>query len=94
MTGSRLNGDTDMSKRGRITLEPEAGVEPTPETETTPLPEDKPDIQNRFDTAHDNISKTSHFPPGGLMTTGNLIKVVAAGLAVVSLVLLWKNRRL
>lgn len=83
-----------MSKRGRITLEPEASVEPIPDTETTPLPEDKPDTQNRFDTAHDNTPRTSHFPPGGIMTTGNLVKVVAAGLAIVSLVLLWKNRRL
>ena len=161
LSGSKHNGDRDMSKRARITLTPETGMEATeeepqarpkrkprarpgrkpqtrvkqaaepkrkpqtrPKREARATPSAETDQENRHGFAA--AEGTSQAPPRGEWQThtspppnrqadngftaaesqpgmlgsiirtpafGVAIKVAAAGLAVVSLVMLWRNRR-
>lgn len=86
-----------MSKRARITLD--AGADPETEaeqveheTENDPFPETDLDYESESPVADD--TPPGIFLPGGIaLNTGTLVKTAFAGLAVVALVLLWKNRR-
>ena len=97
MTGLKLNGDQVMSKRARITLD--AGVDPETdaeqveyETEADPFPET--DLDSETDSPLADDTPPGIILPGGIaLNTGTLVKTAFAGLAVVALVLLWKNRR-
>ena len=82
-----------MSKRARITLNPEVETETIQATEAAPLPETEPHAHNGFATAADNPARARAPVQRGL-SIGTIVKLVFAGLAVASLVLLWKNRRL
>jgi hypothetical protein len=84
-----------MSKRARITLNPEMETEPNQATQakSAPSPETESPAHNGFAAATNKPSRPS--PPGKrALNVGTIVKVVFAGLAVASLVLLWKNRRL
>ena len=81
-----------MSKRASITLNPEVETEPNLATETAPLPETEAHAYNGFAPAADKPAR----PPAAAqraLNIGTIVKLVFAGLAVASLVLLWKNRR-
>jgi len=82
-----------MSKRARITLNPEVETEPTPARETAPLPAAEAHVHNGFDAAADSPSKSSA-PANRSLSIGAIVKVLFAGLAVAGLLLLWNNRRL
>ncbi|MEN8763374.1 MAG: hypothetical protein ABF290_13160 [Thiogranum sp.] len=84
-----------MSKRARITLNPEMETEPYQATqaESVPLPDKEPPTHNGFTAAADKPSRPS-LPAQRALNVGIIVKVVLAGLAVASLLLLWKNRRL
>ena len=85
-----------MSKRARITLDsvvdPETDAEQVEyETETDPFPETDQDSETESPLADD--TPPGIILPGGIaLNTGTLVKTAFAGLAVVALVLLWKNR--
>lgn len=67
-------------------------VEPDMTTDTDPIPEPEPDIHSESLAAADSSPGIS-LPAGITLNRGTVIKAVVAGLAVVSMVLLWKNRR-
>ena len=92
LNGSRPNGDAAMSKRARITLNPDMDTAADPATGSVADQETGPDIRNDFTTGADNPSGSSG-TLGRVLNAGTLVKAVFAGLAVVSLVLLWKNKR-
>jgi hypothetical protein len=81
-----------MSKRARITLEPEEETKPEQAEEAAPLPETEPRAQNDHAAAEDYSSELSA-PARKTPGVGTIFKVIFAGLAVASVVLLWKNRR-
>jgi hypothetical protein len=79
-----------MSRRARITLEPE--VEP-PFVEDTAAPEPEPGVTEDAPVAGaDDVAATAAAGGTGL-DKATIIKTVLAGLAVVAMVLIWKNRR-
>jgi hypothetical protein len=79
-----------MSRRARITLEPE--VE-TPFAEDTAAPEPEPGVTDDASVAGaDDVAATAAAGRAGL-NKATIIKTVLAGLAVVAMVLIWKNRR-
>jgi hypothetical protein len=84
-----------MSKRARITLNPEMETEPHQATqaESAPSPGTESPGHNGFAAATDKRSRPP-LPGKRALNVGTIVKVVFAGLAVTSLVLLWKNRRL
>jgi len=84
-----------MSRRARITLNPEAEVdtEPNQDRVATPLPETETNTRDNFAAAADKPARPSA-PASRTLSVGTIIKIVFAGLAVASLVMLWKNRRL
>jgi hypothetical protein len=78
-----------MSRRARITLEPE--VE-NPFVEDTAAPEPEPGVTDNASVAGaDDVAATAAGRAG--LDKATLIKTVLAGLAVVVMVLIWKNRR-
>ena len=96
MNGSRRNGDADMSKRARITLNPEPELEveskPNQAAGATSSPETEARVHK--DSAAANNRDRPSAPAKGTLSVSGIAKVVLAGLAVAALVLLWKNRRL
>lgn len=86
-----------MSRRARITLNPEAELDVETErnqaTEAVQTPEAEARVRNDFAASADNRDRPSA-PAKGTLSVGAILKVVFAGLAVAALVLLWKNRRL
>jgi hypothetical protein len=73
-----------MSKRARITLNPEPEAGAKPDTEA--------DVDNGYTTATGGQSGSS--PSAGITpNAGTLLKVVFARLAALSLLLLWKSRK-
>jgi hypothetical protein len=85
-----------MSRRARITLNPEAEIETRPQRDTpsTPSPQTEAHARNRFAAAEDQAPTPSAPPAGRVLNTRAIIGAVAAGLALVSVVMLLKNRRL
>jgi len=85
-----------MSRRARITLNPAPELEPETEpnqaAEAAPLPKNEAPTGNDFAAAADHPARPSA-PAKGALNVGAIIKVIFAGLAVASLVLLWRNRR-
>lgn len=81
-----------MSKRARITLESETETAAGQETGAEPFPENEPHTDDSHTAASDTPPR-SPLPAGMALNRGTIVKAVFAGLAVVSLVLLWKNRR-
>ena len=80
-----------MSKRARITLAPEA--EQVPQQDEAPAR-----AADKVSPTHQTDSEIDDSPPGSftasaLAGAGTVVKVLVAGLAVVSLVLLWRSRR-
>jgi hypothetical protein len=92
MTGSGTSGDAEMSKRARITLNAEEDPETIPEVEATPQPETAPRTRSGFTAAADQPSESSA-PATRAFGAGTIIKAVFVGVAVVTALLLWKNRR-
>ena len=95
MSGSKISGEATMSRRGRITLSPEPEVETEPDKakQTEPVPETRSQIRDDFAAAAEHPSSPSA-PAKRALSAGTIFKVVIAGLAVASLIVLWKNRRL
>ena len=84
-----------MSKRARITLNPAVDSKPDQDTEASHPPKTEPDARDDdFASAADKSSGTSVASRWAALSTGNIVKAVVLGLAAVSIVLLWKNRRL
>ncbi len=81
-----------MSKRARITLNAESETEPDGSKGAEPLPETGTPSRNGFRAAANKPSGPAT-PTRGSVGVGTIVKAVFAGLAVASLVLLWKNRR-
>ena len=81
-----------MSKRARITLDSDMEAGTDQETDPESLSETELDTDDEYVVAVDDPSATS-FPARMALNTGTVVKAVVAGLVVVSLVLLWKNRR-
>jgi hypothetical protein len=78
-----------MSRRARITLEPEAE---TTFAEDTAAPEHETGATDDAAVAGaGNVAATAVGRAG--LDRGTIIKTVLAGLAVVAMVLIWKNRR-
>jgi hypothetical protein len=77
-----------MSKRARITLEPET---PFAEDAATPEPETVVTDDASIADAEDMPATAAAGP--AWLDRGTIIKTVLAGLAVVAMVLIWKNRR-
>jgi len=86
-----------MSKRARITLNPEPELEVESKQNqaagATPSPETEARARKDFKANVDNPARPSA-PAKGTLSVSGIAKVVFAGLAVAALVLLWKNRRL
>ena len=85
-----------MSRRARITLNPEAELDIEPErnqaTEAVQTPEAEARVHKDFAAANNRDRPSA--PAKGTLSVSGIAKVVLAGLAVAALVLLWKNRRL
>ena len=81
-----------MSKRARITLTPEAAGEPEPQEQAAPSPDTLTNTRSHFNAADDKRPEQPA-PAGIALNTGTIVKAVIGGLAVVSMILLWKNRR-
>lgn len=81
-----------MSKRARITLNSEMETGTDQETYAEPPPEAEPQVKNGFAVAGDDLPGQS-VPARKALNPVTIAKVIFAGLAVVSVVLLWKNRR-
>jgi len=85
-----------MSRRARITLnpapEPDVETEPNQAREAEPLPKTEARTGNDFAAAANEPARPSA-PAKGALNVGAIIKIVFAGLAAASLVLLWRNRR-
>lgn len=80
-----------MSRRARITLEPEPEAETTfAEDTAAPEPEtgvtDDAAVEGADDAAATAVGRAG-------LDRATIIKTVLAGLAVVAMVLIWKNRR-
>ena len=84
-----------MSRRARITLtpEPEVNSEPNQATETAALPETEAHPHDGLSAAADNPASPSA-PAKRSLSVGTIFKAALAGLAVASVLLLWKNRKL
>ncbi len=98
-----------MSKRARITLEPEAVIErkqtPPPAAEPAPGPNSEPGPESTSapdqvagETGQRPMPSFKASPPKDKavvqpLNTGNLIKAALATAALVALVVLWKSRR-
>jgi hypothetical protein len=81
-----------MSKRARITLNTETDAEANRETVADPSHRKEPPANNVFTaTADDPVTTTP--PAWKTLPVGTIVKAVVAGLAVVSMVLIWNNRR-
>ncbi|MDJ0958954.1 MAG: hypothetical protein QNI91_18950 [Arenicellales bacterium] len=80
-----------MSKRGRITLDPDVEIEADQESEAAVAPE--PEVHAQSTVIHGNSTRSMVDAAKKMLTTGTIVKTVLAGLAVVSLVILWKNKR-
>jgi hypothetical protein len=80
-----------MSRRARITLEPD--VETT-FSEDTAVPEPETGVTGDASAAGgaEDVAATAVVGRGGL-DKSTIFKTVLAGLAVVAMVLIWKNRR-
>ena len=81
-----------MSKRARITLTPESAGEPEPPQAPDPSPDVATSDRSRFTAAEDNRPEQPA-PVGKALDTRTIVKIVVTGLAVVSMILLWKHRR-
>ena len=68
------------------------GTADSKETGAEPLQDEEPQADDDM-TAETDTPTGSPLPAGMSLNTGTIVKAVFAGLAVVSLVLLWKNRR-
>lgn len=82
-----------MSKRARITLNPEVDSNSDQDTEATPEPATEPDTQTSFTNAADSPPAPATNSKWLALNTGTIVKAVFVGLAAVSIVLLWKSRR-
>jgi hypothetical protein len=84
-----------MSRRARITLNPEAEIETQPKADARPAPSPERDARthSRFAAAEAKASAPSA-AAGRVLNTRTIIGAVVAGLAVISVVVLLKNRRL
>lgn len=81
-----------MSKRARITLDPEIASETDADTEPTPAKE-APD-RTADDASGGMVPPPGSTPPRtSTLNVGRVIRFVVAGLAVASLVLLWLKKR-
>jgi hypothetical protein len=99
MTGSGHNGEANMSKRARITLQSETETKddsaPVRDTKAAsgPPPQTEQATPDHFKAATDTTGGSSTSSRGAALNTGTIIKVVVTGLAVAAALLLWKNRR-
>ena len=80
-----------MSRRARITLEPEPEAETTFVEDTASAEPESGTTDDASVAGADNVAATAAGQAG--LDRGTIIKAVLAGLAVVALVLIWKNRR-
>ena len=85
-----------MSRRARITLNPEAELDVESERNQATKAVQTPEAEARVhkDSAAANNRDRPSAPAKGTLSVSGIAKVVLAGLAVAALVLLWKNRRL
>ena len=81
-----------MSKRGRITLDPDVEIEADQEPEATVAPETEVHAQRT--PVPGNNTRSMVDAAKKMLTTGTIVKTVLAGLAVVSLVMLEKQKAL
>jgi hypothetical protein len=82
-----------MSKRARITLDPEAVETEQPEPGKNPSQKPQSHSQNRDSEGTGDTPGQVTAAKGLALNTGTIVKVVALGLAAASLFFLLRNRR-
>jgi hypothetical protein len=82
-----------MSKRARITLDPEADEAGQPEPEAAPSRKPQSRTEERLREDEDDDFEPATAARGLALNPGTIIKVVALGLAAVSVFFLFRNRR-
>ncbi len=82
-----------MSKRARITLNSEMETEASQEANADPLAQDEAQTSNDFTAAAEAPPSAASLPAWKALPVGSIVKAAVAGLAVVAMVLIWKNKR-
>ena len=82
-----------MSKRARITLDPETVETEQPEPDTPPSQKPQSRSQDHHSEGADDAPGQVTAAKGLALNTGTIVKVVALGLAAVSIFFLFRNRR-
>jgi hypothetical protein len=82
-----------MSKRARITLNPESVEAEQPEPEAAPSRKAQSHAKERDREGGDDGFEPATAARGPALNPGTMIKVIALGLAAVSVFFLFRNRR-